>query len=199
LEGEPEELGDGFSIEEQFDEYVPAPAVFGPPEWRADAACLGAGWDVMSNPLMEQSAKALCETCPVRADCLAFALDTEPSDGVWAGATFAERCLICPICQAPKDAESLGCNFGHVLLRIARLMEIQAEGDPDVHVHLRQKPSYRTSPYCVLPRGASHSSAKAYKRGCRCAAARRERNAAERRQTGAVSVRGPYRKEAAAC
>jgi WhiB family redox-sensing transcriptional regulator len=38
-----------------------------------------------------QAAKALCRTCPVRAECLAFALETNQEAGVWGGASEEER------------------------------------------------------------------------------------------------------------
>ena len=36
-------------------------------------------------------AKALCASCPVVDDCLAFALETNQIDGIWGGTTPAER------------------------------------------------------------------------------------------------------------
>ena len=37
------------------------------------------------------AAKAICATCPVREQCLEFALETRPGDGVWGGLTGQER------------------------------------------------------------------------------------------------------------
>lgn len=40
------------------------------------------------------NARAVCATCPVRAECLAYALDSEPvheGSGMWGGATPEER------------------------------------------------------------------------------------------------------------
>jgi WhiB family transcriptional regulator, redox-sensing transcriptional regulator len=39
----------------------------------------------------EAAAKALCQTCPVRAECAAYALATREPYGVWGGFTEAER------------------------------------------------------------------------------------------------------------
>jgi WhiB family redox-sensing transcriptional regulator len=36
-------------------------------------------------------AKAVCAGCPVSDDCLLFALETNQIDGIWGGATPAER------------------------------------------------------------------------------------------------------------
>ncbi len=39
----------------------------------------------------ESAAKAVCQTCPVRAECAAHALTTREPYGVWGGFTEAER------------------------------------------------------------------------------------------------------------
>ncbi|MET8049807.1 WhiB family transcriptional regulator [Streptosporangium sp. NPDC005286] len=38
----------------------------------------------------EAAAKQICEPCPARAECLAYALFTRPTEGVWAGLTASE-------------------------------------------------------------------------------------------------------------
>jgi WhiB family redox-sensing transcriptional regulator len=196
LEYAPEELGDGYSVVEfddaDDDEIVPVPVRLRPPAWRARAACASVGWEFMAADETETAARAICESCPVRSECLSFALDTEPAIGIWAGTDFDERCRLCPICQGPKLPDALGCTFAHTLERVSRLIELQAEGDPDVRVSRRTKPSFRTFRYCVLPRGHCHSSANAYKDGCRCAASIAARNEETRRHSRAVAVRGPY-------
>lgn len=61
--------------------------------WRADAACRGVDPNVFF-PLADEeagSAKAICATCPVRDDCLDYALATRQGDGVWGGLTEVER------------------------------------------------------------------------------------------------------------
>jgi hypothetical protein len=114
----------------------------------------------------------------VRRDCLKFALDNEPTHGVWGGLTFEERTATCPICLGPKEPDALGCDFSHTLLRLARLAEQQDLGDPDVRISLRMRPSARTNPDCIVPRGCSHSTSSDYKNnGCRCRAALNARQA----------------------
>lgn len=38
-----------------------------------------------------ERAKAICASCPVRRDCLDFALDTSQEYGIWGGLTEDER------------------------------------------------------------------------------------------------------------
>ena len=175
-------------------ETVPEPPPFGPPKWRERAACLNL-WDEMQDPA---TARPVCEGCPVQKECLAFALDTEPDDTVvWAGTTFDQRSTICPICQRAKAPASLGCGMAHNLLRIARLLQVEAEGDPDVRVSMRTEPTYRTDPACPLPRGANHGSRGSYRMGCRCAASIAARTEEERERTGVTNPRGPYKRRTA--
>jgi WhiB family transcriptional regulator, redox-sensing transcriptional regulator len=58
-----------------------------------DASCRDAGTDVFF-PVSESQAgpaKAICAVCPVREECLEYALETRPGDGVWGGLTATER------------------------------------------------------------------------------------------------------------
>ena len=66
--------------------------------WRSAAACLSADPELFfpisySGRALEQvaQAKAICAACPVRRDCLAFALQTEQAHGIWGGLTEQER------------------------------------------------------------------------------------------------------------
>jgi WhiB family transcriptional regulator, redox-sensing transcriptional regulator len=69
-----------------------------PEFWREGAACADrpevdffpaseAGEDV-------RRAKAICASCPVIDDCLAFAIETNQPDGIWGGHTAKERIRI---------------------------------------------------------------------------------------------------------
>jgi WhiB family redox-sensing transcriptional regulator len=75
---------------------LPAP----PPAELAGAACKGADLGLFFGPdaefvtarqQREAEAKAICGRCPVRPDCLAYALDAREDYGVWGGATEDER------------------------------------------------------------------------------------------------------------
>jgi WhiB family redox-sensing transcriptional regulator len=59
-------------------------------DWRLRAACRRADPELFfpvsqSGPSLDQvtQAKAICAGCPVRQQCLAFALDTRQDHGVW--------------------------------------------------------------------------------------------------------------------
>ncbi|WP_431897293.1 WhiB family transcriptional regulator [Nonomuraea sp. bgisy101] len=67
----------------------------------AEPACQLADTDLFTGPdiddepatvrqVREMAAKAICRSCPARWPCLAYALATRPSDGIWAGLTADE-------------------------------------------------------------------------------------------------------------
>lgn len=61
-------------------------------DWAAQAACRNAEPDELFVRGAEQNkAKRVCATCPVRAECLAEALDNRIEWGVWGGMTERER------------------------------------------------------------------------------------------------------------
>ena len=66
--------------------------------WREHAACRDSDASLFfpagsTGAAIEQieAAKAVCATCPVRDDCLRFALETNQEDGVWGGRDEIER------------------------------------------------------------------------------------------------------------
>ncbi len=61
--------------------------------WRAQAACRDADVKMFFPDSDEEAeaAKAVCASCPVRIECLEFALATRQEDGVWGGLTELER------------------------------------------------------------------------------------------------------------
>ena len=66
--------------------------------WRSAAACRSADPDLFfpisdSGPAAKQAAeaKAICATCRVQRECLAFALRTGQVHGIWGGTTEDER------------------------------------------------------------------------------------------------------------
>jgi len=70
-------------------------------EWWSLAACQSADPDLffpisVAGPARVQveRAKAVCAGCPVRSDCLRYALAAGPLQGVWGGLTEEERRLL---------------------------------------------------------------------------------------------------------
>ena len=67
--------------------------LFQGPAWRADALCR----EYPDVPWFGQSlrstkrAKAVCEKCLVRTECLSYAMSDPTLDGVWGGLTARER------------------------------------------------------------------------------------------------------------
>jgi WhiB family redox-sensing transcriptional regulator len=62
-------------------------------EWRDEVACRDEDTDIFF-PLTDEDAGpalAICATCPVREECLEFALITRQDDGVWGGLTETQR------------------------------------------------------------------------------------------------------------
>lgn len=69
-------------------------------EWMSDAACRDSedpelwfpiGTTGSSRPQIEDAKKVCNDDCPVKGECLAYALDLGISDGIWGGATEDER------------------------------------------------------------------------------------------------------------
>jgi WhiB family transcriptional regulator, redox-sensing transcriptional regulator len=70
-------------------------------EWWSLAACQQADPDIFfpvsgTGPSRAQlmGAKAVCARCPVRSDCLRYALAAGPVQGVWGGTSEEERRLL---------------------------------------------------------------------------------------------------------
>lgn len=69
--------------------------------WQARAACRGPESTLYFPPtyaerkeereLRERRAKAICALCPVRADCLDYALTIREPHGIWGGLSEHER------------------------------------------------------------------------------------------------------------
>ena len=69
--------------------------------WRDQAACGHADPDMFfpigtGEPALRQidEAKRICQACPARTPCLAWALDHGVAHGVWGGTTEEERCVL---------------------------------------------------------------------------------------------------------
>ncbi|HMK62981.1 MAG TPA: WhiB family transcriptional regulator [Acidimicrobiales bacterium] len=62
--------------------------------WRKQALCAGhpdrGAW-FSEDTAVTKRAQAVCRACPVREDCLAFAVGTGQRDGIWGGMTPYQR------------------------------------------------------------------------------------------------------------
>lgn len=77
---------------------VPTAARAAPAGWASQGACLDSDPDLFfpiaaSGPGLQQiaQAKAVCACCPVRRECLQYALATHQVHGVWGGTSEEER------------------------------------------------------------------------------------------------------------
>lgn len=73
------------------------PAEYDPMWWADRGACVGKDPQLWFPPIggnsrsYGEAGKAICAECPVRVDCLTYALDTEQVYGTWGGRTTKER------------------------------------------------------------------------------------------------------------
>jgi WhiB family redox-sensing transcriptional regulator len=72
-----------------------------PMDWRHQAACLDTDPELFfpvgsTGPAVEQAerAKRVCARCPVKAQCLDFAIGTKQDAGVWGGTDEEQRRLL---------------------------------------------------------------------------------------------------------
>jgi WhiB family redox-sensing transcriptional regulator len=76
-------------------------ALHAPEDWQAGAACRGQSAVIFFAPThferkearaaRERQAKAVCAACPVRKECLNFALRIREPHGIWGGLSEMER------------------------------------------------------------------------------------------------------------
>lgn len=68
-------------------------AVDAPTDWRAAAACREVDVEVFFaiDEVSQREAVAICETCPVRRECLEHAIANREQYGVWGGMREQDR------------------------------------------------------------------------------------------------------------
>lgn len=80
----------------------------GPGEWAAGSACARAeDPGLWFRPGCEDEAKAVCAGCPVRGECLQYALAAPEDHGIWGGLDPEERQLLR---DAGREVECGGCG-----------------------------------------------------------------------------------------
>jgi WhiB family redox-sensing transcriptional regulator len=109
-------------------------------DWMLRAACNGVPPDLFFSDVREEidRAKAICATCPVRADCDEYAQMIRPAYGVWAGFDATERRNLkrrrvraartassppsgrCPGCQLSGTTVPVGGGYGECVSCKAR-------------------------------------------------------------------------------
>ena len=62
-------------------------------DWRALGLCAKTDPDLFFavGAIEHKQAKTICRSCPVRSDCLSFAMDSPIDHGIWGGLTERER------------------------------------------------------------------------------------------------------------
>lgn len=94
-------------------------------KWIADASCriaveedplLSTAWDEHDNPLIKE-AKTICDSCPVRKQCLEDALNDEEAYGMRASVFFKFGSLLA------KDNRAIQKEFGYSTRTRKRLAE----------------------------------------------------------------------------
>ena len=75
-------------------------------EWTKNALCLQADPETFFPPKGNPGTKAkqICAGCPVRGECLAYAIDADEEFGIWGGMNRAERLKAREAIQARKEA-----------------------------------------------------------------------------------------------
>jgi WhiB family redox-sensing transcriptional regulator len=71
-----------------------APAAYKNTEWMHRAACKGEEQYIFfeaKRPDNVKLAKLICSTCPVRVQCLNYAIEANEEYGIWGGMTTKER------------------------------------------------------------------------------------------------------------
>lgn len=62
-------------------------------DWRSQASCASADPDLWFSvgAIEHKQAKAICRGCPVRRECLVYAMESPVDQGIWGGYTERER------------------------------------------------------------------------------------------------------------
>jgi WhiB family redox-sensing transcriptional regulator len=89
-----------------------------PPDWTNDGECLELvhdpeWWFQPPHSADTKKAKRLCTLCPVRMQCLQYALDHKIKDGTWGGLSEKELRQILDARHAPGRKHHRGYDIGY--------------------------------------------------------------------------------------
>jgi WhiB family transcriptional regulator, redox-sensing transcriptional regulator len=84
---------------------LPGPALAALGAWAAQAACVHTDPEIFFPPAGDpaREARKICGHCPVRDDCLTYALEANESFGIWGGLDPEERCSLRRRTRAKAD------------------------------------------------------------------------------------------------
>lgn len=100
-----------------------------PPAILAHGLCVQPGGPDFFSPLPDdvRKAKNLCALCPVRFDCLKFAVTTPETYGVWGGADQWEiriACAVTPYGEPVKKAHPAKCPYCRSIRNVTEVREV---------------------------------------------------------------------------
>jgi WhiB family transcriptional regulator, redox-sensing transcriptional regulator len=97
-------------VSDAWDETLPWSVCFeSRPAWMGKAACKGEPSSAFFSPsgIVSKRAKALCDSCEVRVQCLAYAIATPDLVGTWAGTSQRGRRALRVFANAQKAGGGL--------------------------------------------------------------------------------------------
>jgi WhiB family redox-sensing transcriptional regulator len=74
---------------------------------QANAACRDSDPDMFFAAGREEEAVAVCRRCPVRAECLDYALVARMDAGVWGGTTEGQRAELVALARRARSGKAL--------------------------------------------------------------------------------------------
>jgi hypothetical protein len=133
-------------------------------EWVNEALCAQVGpEDSLWFPDKGQSnkqAKLICAECPVRQQCLQYALDRSEQHGIWGGLSDRERKELKRGIRPPR----MKCRKGHDLNEAGT----RPNGECAECSRERSRRAYTPRPPMERRKGREHGTRSRYTIGCRC-------------------------------
>jgi WhiB family redox-sensing transcriptional regulator len=121
-------------------------------EWRLESVCL-TGDALTAFRSNSRKAKAYCQTCPVKRDCLNYAL-LYGEDGIWGGTTETDRAQILSVAPQIQDIlrlEALQAGILEHRYTMEEYWESVRQARKLAAVDKRQAQNYPVSPVVPVP------------------------------------------------